>query len=415
MPLNDLSLPDRIARQRPGWSLERAFYTSPEIYHFERRTWLAEQWYVLGHSCEVPGPGDYIVRHLLGESLIVVRDGSGMLHGFFNVCRHRGSRICDGDGHAPGGLTCPYHAWSYRLDGTLRTAAALPDGIDRSRLGLHRVPIEERGGLIFGSLKGDPGSLEPLRESVLPMLQYYGIPEARIAARRNYLTHGNWKLVIENFIECYHCITCHPEFCSVMRFVDVVARKPTPQIAEQWKQAVERWFREQADPDCPVKQVQANPLEQISTFGVMRGPIGENYETQSQDGRPVAPLMGKQRRFDGGSCGFRMEPFIYFTALNDHAVMFQFLPIETDSTDVIITWLVDGSAPEDEVDIERMVWLWDVTTKQDKVIIERNAAGVRSLSYSPGPYSELESWPTRFVARYLLELGTRYSGLDVRA
>jgi Rieske 2Fe-2S family protein len=161
--------------------------------------------------------------------------------------------------------------------------------------------------------------------------------------------------------------------------------------------------------------VQVNPLEQISSFGVMRGPIGGHHETQSQDGRPIAPLMGKQRRFDGGSCGFRLEPFIYFTALNDHAVMFQFLPIETESTDVIITWLVDGSASEHDVDVDRMVWLWDVTTKQDKAIIERNAAGVRSLSYSPGPYSELESWPTRFAARYLLELGAGCAGLDVRA
>ena len=244
------------------------------------------------------------------------------------------------------------------------------------------------------------------------MLRYCGIPEARIAARRSYLTHGNWKLVIENFIECYHCIPCHPEFCSVMKFVDVIARKPTPELAERWQQAVEHWFQEEADPDCPVKQVQANPLEQVSYVDVMRGPIGGHYQTQSQDGRPIAPLLGKQRRFDGGTCGFRQEPFIYFTALNDHAVMFQFLPIDADSTDVIISWLVNGGAREDEVEVDRMVWLWDVTTKQDKALIERNAAGVRSLSYSPGPYSTLESWPTRFVARYLRELNARCHGVS---
>jgi phenylpropionate dioxygenase-like ring-hydroxylating dioxygenase large terminal subunit len=92
--------------------------------------------------------------------------------------------------------------------------------------------------------------------------------------------------------------------------------------------------------------------------------------------------------------------------------MFQFLPIDPESTDVIISWLVNGSAAEHEVDVDRMVWLWDVTTKQDKALIERNAAGVRSLSYSPGPYSTLESWPTRFVARYLRELSALCHGVS---
>jgi Rieske 2Fe-2S family protein len=400
-------MPERIARQRTGWSLERAFYTSPEIFEFERRTWLAEQWYVLAHCSEVPEHGDYIVRDLLGESLIIARGDDGVLRAFYNVCRHRGSRICDSDGRAASGFTCPYHAWTYRLDGSLRKAAALPEGLDTSSLGLHPVPVQEIAGLILGSLRGDPTHLDIVREDATAILRYYGIPEARIAARRSYLTHGNWKLVIENFIECYHCLPCHPEFCSVMQFTDVVARKPTLEITQEWQRTVESWFREHADPECPVKQVQANPLEQIASFGVMRGPIGGSHKTESQDGQPVAPLMGNQRRFDGGMCGFRLEPFIYLTVLNDHALMFQFLPVDTESTDVIVSWLVNGSAREQDVDVDRMVWLWDVTTKQDKAIIERNAAGVRSLSYSPGPYSTLERWPKRFVERYLRELDAR--------
>ena len=92
--------------------------------------------------------------------------------------------------------------------------------------------------------------------------------------------------------------------------------------------------------------------------------------------------------------------------------MFQFLPIDADSTDVIISWLVNGGAREDEVEVDRMAWLWDVMTKQDKALIERNAAGVRSLSYSPGPYSTLESWPIRFVARYLRELNAQCHGVS---
>ena len=165
---------------------------------------------------------------------------------------------------------------------------------------------------------------------------------------------------------------------------------------------MERWLREVADPECPVKSVIPYLLLETSSFGVYRGPIGGTHQTESQDGLPVAPLMGQMRRFDGGVSSLRLEPFVYFSALNDHAVMFQFLPAGPESKKAAVTWLVDGSARD--VDVERMIWLWDVTATQDKSLIERNAAGVRSEAYAPGPYSTLESWPARFVSRYLREL-----------
>jgi len=120
--------------------------------------------------------------------------------------------------------------------------------------------------------------------------------------------------------------------------------------------------------------------------------------------------MGKMRQFDGGVSHFIFRPFVTLMALNDHAVMFQFLPTGAQSTDVVITWLVNASAREAEVDVERMVWLWDVTTVQDKRLIERNAAGVHSRTYSPGPYSKLEGPTARFIERYLREQSEFTSG-----
>jgi len=400
-PIADAAtLHELIARQPPGWSLEQPFYTDAAIYQFERRGWLAEQWYLLAHCSEVHEPGAFIVRELLGESLILARDTEGTLRAFYNVCRHRGSRICDGDGRAPRGLTCPYHAWSYHLDGRLRKAPALQEGIDVEQLGLRPAPVREIGGIILASLIGDSASLDAVQREFEPGLRYLGIPEARIAARRSYPTQGNWKLVIENFLECYHCFPSHPEFCSVMRFVDVQGRVPADG-GEAWRQAVKTWFREVADPDSPV------PLREESSTALYRAgraPIGGSRKTQSQDGEPVAPLMGRQRRFDGGWSTFNFEPFIYVSALNDHAVLIQFLPSGPQSTDVIFTWLVDDSAHDADIDVERMIWLWDVTTVQDKTIIERNALGIRSRAYAPGPYSTLESWTARFVVRYLKEM-----------
>jgi phenylpropionate dioxygenase-like ring-hydroxylating dioxygenase large terminal subunit len=403
------ALREVIARQRPGWSLEQPFYTSPEIYEFERRGWLAQQWFILGHRSEVPEAGSFMVRNLLGESLIIVRDTDGVLRGFYNVCRHRGSRICDHDGRATS-LVCPYHAWSYRLDGSVRSAPAIAEDIDLGRLGLHAVSVREIGGVVVGSLKGDPHTLDAFERKAEPLLRYHGIPQARIAARRSYPTNGNWKLVMENFAECYHCFPSHPEYCSVMKHVGVLARQATAEAAADWQRETERWFREEADPDSPAKLSQPN-YANAEAFGISREPIGGGRKTQSQDGEPVAPLMGEQRRFDGGVSYFSIRPFGFVGMPNDHAAMFQFLPTGPEKTDVIISWLVNGSARESEVDVERMVWMWDVTTVQDKLIIERNAEGVRSRAYVPGPYSAaLEPGSIGLVNRYLHELSERCNG-----
>lgn len=390
-----------IARQRPGWSLEQPFYVSPALYDFERRGWLARQPFILGHTSEVKDPGTYIVREVLGESLIIVRGADDVVRGFYNVCRHRGSKICDGDGRATS-LMCPYHAWSYRLDGSLRAAAALPKGTDMTALGLRAIPVKELGGIILGSLEGDLRGLDAAAASLEPGLKYHGIPQARVAARKRYPTFGNWKLVIENFFECYHCLPSHPEYCSVMRHVDALA-SDVPGKATRWDETVEQWFKEEADPDSPLTLLGGLPGD--GPYGATRAPVGQGRKTQSKDGKPVAPLMGRTPKFDGGFGYFRYDPFIHLTTLNDHAVFFQFFPTGPHSTDVILTWLVDGSAKDSEIDTERMTWLWDVTTIQDKTIIERNAEGVQSRAYVPGPYSTLEDWTVRFINDYLQGLG----------
>jgi Rieske 2Fe-2S family protein len=391
-----------IARQRPGWSLEQLFYTDPQFYEFERGSWLGRQWYTLGHASELPEVGSFIVRELLGESLILLRDSERAVRAYYNVCRHRGSRICTADGKASA-LVCPYHAWSYRLDGSLRSAAAMPPDTDFKLLGLHPVAVREVGGVILASLQGRSQDLDTVYAAAAPLLEYHGIPNARIAARRSYPTRANWKLVMENFFECYHCYPAHPEYCGTMKHVEVLARKASPQAAAAFEREVERWFREDADPDSPAAPRQAAYADAMKQY-VSRAPIGGGRQTQSQDGKSVAPLMGRQTKFDGGMGVFSLRPFAFVALLNDHAVMFQFLPSGPEHTDVHISWLVDSSAAPAEVDVDRMVWLWDVTTVQDKAIVELNAQGVRSSAYRPGPYSTLEPGPATFIHAYLREL-----------
>jgi len=365
-----------IARQRPGWSLEQPFFTSPYIFDIERRGWLAKQWFLLGHRSEAPAAGSYIVRELLGESLIIVRDGRGVLRGFYNVCRHLGSRICDRDGKS-NSLVCPYHGWGYLLDGSLRSAAALPANIDPASLGLHPVPVREVGGLILTSLTGSAPNADAIAREFEAGLRFHGIPEARVAARRSYPIHANWKLA----------------FAKIARDI--------ADPGQTWK-TLDTWSRERAHPGSPLPISDTSPTTPICSAS--RAPIGAGRQTQSEDGLPVAPLMGKLTHYDGGVSLFRCEPFIFLAALNDHAVMVRFLPAAADETRLELTWLVNSSARESQVDLERMTRVWDMTVLQDKELVERNAAGIRSRAYTPGPFSELESKSARFVSRYLGEL-----------
>jgi Rieske 2Fe-2S family protein len=391
-----------LARYRPGWSLEQFFYTSDELFEYERRTWLARQWYLIAHASEVPRAGSRIVRELLGESVIVVRTAPGDIRAFFNVCRHRGSRICLDDGTAAV-LTCPYHAWSYALDGRLRSAAALAEGTDKDALGLKPVQLREIGGLLFCSLDSDAPALD-LESSLRPGLEFQGVPGARVAARRHYPTAANWKLVMENFHECYHCIPAHPQYSAVMAHIKRYSMDAAGP-AQEWNREVQAWSTAAAIQEFPQAHFETADAE-WSYDGITRFPIGGGRKTQSKDGEPVAPLMGRYSRYDGGVATFGVPPFSFFFLLNDHAVLFQFLPRGAQFTDVTVSWLVDGAAPAEAVDIERMIWLWDVTTVQDKAIVEANAAGVRSRAYEPGPYTKLEQWGVPLITQYVEQLST---------
>jgi len=209
--------------------------------------------------------------------------------------------------------------------------------------------------------------------------------------------------VMENFAECYHCYPAHPEYCSTMTHVQVLARKASPQAQAAFEQEVERWHREEADPNSPAGRRSPSYAESMNQY-ISRAPIGAGRLTQSQDGKPVGPLMGRQPKFDGGAGVFSVRPFAFVALLNDHAVMFQFLPVAAELTHVQISWLVNANTSATQVDVDRMVWLWDVTTVQDKAIVELNAQGVRSRAYTPGPYSTLEPGPAALIHRYLRHL-----------
>ena len=382
-----------------GTTLPREFYTSPEIFELEVERVHARHWMFAGHSSRIPNAGDFFRYDIAGESLLLVRTESGSAQAFFNLCRHRGSQLCQQEAGAVRQFVCPYHAWSYGIDGDLRAARHLPETADKSQLGLHTAQLVEVEGLLFVCLTDSPPAFDSVIKDVTRFFAPHRLDDAKICHRACYNIQANWKLVYENFWECYHCGPAHPELDQVMGYV----RAANSERAKVEHQAyVAQWEEETAKRGF-LTGSSSNDTGLCEE--TVRIPIREGFVTQSQDGQPVAPLMGDYEEYDGGITAIQFFPLNWIVSCNDHAMLSRFTPISVDTTEVELTWLVDRDAQEGtDYSVDDVTWLWTKTVEEDAWLCENNQRGVNSRRYQPGPYSTMESAAESFVDWYLMQL-----------
>lgn len=398
---------------RAGFSLERAFYCDEAVFQADMEQIVSRKWLVAGHVDRVRAKGDYFLFKVGNESIIIVRSDESTINAFYNVCRHRGSVICTETSGKLARLTCGYHAWSYGLDGALLTARLMPADFSKKDNGLHRCHVRVFFGFIFINMTdGTPPDFDAAFGDLAPYLDFHGTASAKIAVSRSYPTEANWKLVVENFVECYHCVPSHPEFCSMHPPEALVAFGAGPSsgptdAVEKYLPALKAWEEHAAKLGRPIGSIDDGPDSSHLRLLLQRT-IREGYETETQDGRPASSLMGKRLGFDQGRMYLSFSPFTQLVATNDFAVLFIFSPRSTLMTDVDLYWLVDGKATQ--VDIDRMIWGWDETTKQDKIITENNQLGIKSSHYRPGRYSDHEKRVVTFQQWYLNQFGCTLEG-----
>ena len=385
-----------LSQYTEGRSLPGSLYRDADVYEAEIREIFLKSWLYVGHQSEIPATGDYVLFEMAGESVIVVRGAEGAIHALVNVCRHRGSRICDQPSGRERRLVCRYHGWTYGLDGALLAAGHMPDTFDRSAYGLRRLHVRVFMGLVFVNFAADPAPFDAIEHDLAEPLRPYGLERTKVAHRQNYPIASNWKLAIENYCECYHCAPAHPEYSRGHgRALAIDACESL--VAEVMDRAPEVGLTQH--------RLRRSWLA-AGALGVDRGferyPLLHGHRTGSRDGAPVAPLLGSLRGYDGGATDLHLGPLTFGLAYCDHVVLYRFTPRALRTTDCEITWLVNETATEGtDYDRSKLTWLWDVTTIADKAIIERNQAGVDSRFFEPGPLSPMEDFTQRFLNWYV--------------
>ncbi|NOX70771.1 MAG: aromatic ring-hydroxylating dioxygenase subunit alpha [Gammaproteobacteria bacterium] len=396
--MNETTIPDTdtisalIENQQRGWSLDQRFYTDPGIYALELERIITRNWILAGHVSQLPETGDFKVLKVANESAIIVRSQDGSIKAFANVCRHRGSLVClEGEGNTRK-FECPYHGWIYDTDGHLIAARSMPDDFDKKAYALHKVSVEVLHGLLFICFSESPPSLAGARKDLAEPMAMFDFEHLKVAAQKNYQIDANWKLAVENYQECYHCATAHPEYA--VRHTLMLDPKKRPRVQVRMLEKMQA---------CGLKEInidhidtQARPGEQ--GYGYSRTALFEGCQTGSEDGQSLAPLLGKLTDYDGGASDFTLGPFSFLLAYSDHVVGYVFTPIDKDRCQCEIYWFVRSDAVEGrDYNVDRLTWLWDVTTQADKEIIINNWKGVQSKYYQPGPFSAMERAESLYI------------------
>ena len=394
------TIKELLNNQQEDWSLDQKFYKDTSIFDLEKHNIFYNSWIFIGHESQIPNKGDFFVYKLLDEEIIVLRNKENKVKAFFNVCRHRGSRVCLEEKGNTSRFSCPYHSWTYNLDGKLLAAKSLREGIDKSKLGLHPCNIESASGMLLINLSDNPQSLKNLQSDLKEPFEMFGFKDLKVAAHKNYPIASNWKLAVENYQECYHCAPAHPEY-SLSHSLKIEDEPGFDEAQEKMMNNLE---------SCGLKDIEvnkdfSNKDPDQEQYAYSRYALFDGYMTGSKDGKPLAPLLGNIKEFNQGCSDFNIGPVSYFLAYCDHIVGYIFTPTSQDQCQCDIYWLVNKDAEENkDYDKEKLMWLWDVTTYADETIIVNNQKGVNSIKYQSGPYTDKEQSTRRFIKWYLSEL-----------
>ena len=345
-------LPASLISTLPG-----KYYTDPDIFAAEQERIFESLWFCAVRSSELAGPGDFRTVQVGSESVLISRARDGSLRAFLNICRHRGARLCtDESGSVKRAFQCPYHAWTYGLDGKLIAApnlTSMPD-IDRVEYGLRPVHLREWLGYAWVNLAGEPPSFADSviaaateRLGSADAIDHYEVDELTVGKRITYDVNANWKLIIENFMECYHYATIHPELTEVL-----------PEFADGY--AAQYYVGHGAE-------------------------FGADINGFTVDGRPgFGKIPGVTEDQDRRYYAITVKPQVFINLVPDHVILHRMFPLAADRTVVECDWLYAKDVVARGRDVSHSVELFHRVNAQDFAACERCQPAMSSRAYRDG-------------------------------
>jgi len=354
-------------------ALDARWYHAPEVYAQERERIFARDWICAGRTEQLERAGDFVVAEIAGESIIITRAADERIRAFYNVCRHRGTRLCTQPaGRFAGSIQCPYHAWTYALDGTLtaaRTMADVPD-FERAAFPLRQAAVALFEGFVFVSLAPQPEKFAQVFAPLAVRFARWHVAELRTARTIAYELACNWKLVFQNYSECYHCPLVHPQLDAL------------------------------SPSDSGRNDLREGPF--LGGYSELRRHGGSLTTTGTTARAPLGDVGGDDL---DRVYYYTIFPSLLLSLHRDYVMAHVVQPLAPDRTRVTCAWLFDAAAAAaPEFDASDAVDFWDLTNQQDWRINELTHLGTASRAYVPGPYANAEGLLAAFDRHYLRQM-----------
>lgn len=385
-----------LEKHRAGHSLPQSFYIDESVFEYDMRTIFYRSWLFAIPACEIPNAGDFVTHQIGSYSVVIVRDAENKIRAFHNVCRHRGATLCPAAKGSVAKLVCPYHQWTYELDGRLLFAREMGDSFDPSGYGLKPVHCKDAAGMVFICLAEQAPEFAVFESYAADYLSPHILQEGKVAFESTIVEDGNWKLVFENNRECYHCSGNHPMLCRT--FLDDPAAINTS--SEEIDHPLFTANNEKCEAvGAPGRYIMSND----GCWRFVRSPLLGDAQSYTADGtvavqKPLSTFPFKH----AGVLLLFSYPNTWNHFLSDHSVLFRITPIDASHTQVTTKWIVHKDAQEGkDYSLEKLTEVWKATNAEDKRVVEMCQQGIQSPAYEPGPYSTIhESGVAQFIDWY---------------
>ncbi|NBA98465.1 SRPBCC family protein [Pseudomonas sp. R5(2019)] len=398
-----------VAYRQPGHGMNGELFGRSDIFDTDVDIFFTQHWILAGVTADIAEPGDVSTLDIGKSSIILVRDDDDQVRAYRNVCRHRGARLKEAGKSTVGRLVCPYHQWTYDLDGSLKHAAHMGKDFDPKCRSLIPVHTNVIGTHIFVCLNDNPpDDISVMEQHMTARFADYNLPFTRIAHESEIIENGNWKLVIENNRECYHCAGTHPELTA--SFLPEDFGFCTEGLGEESLQALDAYFTRNANHQKDWERegyicaaVEYLDEEAVTQFRTQRLVIAGKGESQTLSTQVACTkLFGDLKRRDLGDMHLWTHNS-WTHVMSDHAVISYIIPLAPDKTRVRTKWLVHADAVEGvDYDLQTLTEVWAATNQQDARLVGITHAGTQDPAYAPGPFSA-------FTERYVDQFSRWYA------